>query len=51
MSVLVHLGVKVLETIKDSDAVQEFVHETLPEAMEKVADTVGDVIDKVSDSL
>lgn len=44
MSVLVHLGLKVLETIKDSDAIQEFVKETLPDAIEKVADSVTDIL-------
>lgn len=47
MSVLVHFGLKVIEAIKESDAVQEFVKETVPEAIEKVANAAGDILDNL----
>lgn len=47
MSILVHLGLKVVEAIKDSDTVQEFVNETVPDAIEKVAETASEMLDNL----
>ena len=44
MNALIHLGWRAARAICESEAVQEFVTETIPSAVGSVVEAIGDVL-------